>query len=120
MKAISTIPLLIATIFTDGCQVPVVPSRDYTYAVAFKADDNSYKVAYNYSCYYQHTEVVDIEPPMWRYRVIENGPDTLRIMGTLRDGSRFEVLPARFGEGYPYDAPSCSDKTEDLKSVILV
>lgn len=77
-------------ILLSGCQSPIVAVRNFSFDSKFTVDGKLYDLKSPYACHHEDLTWISERGSDWHIR---EGDDKVRIVGTLDDGSVFEVLP---------------------------
>lgn len=113
MKLLFTITLF--SFFLTGCQNPIVKTHSYTLDTIFVVNGKRYEVKSEYTCYYEDLTWFSSRGPDWHAR---GGVDPARIIGSLEDGTVFEILPRwkylNWGDNF------CPGKSESIDARLFV
>lgn len=73
-----------------SCQKPLVPLNDYAFETKVVVNGEEKYLKKQYQCHYEDLTWVSSRGPNWHNR---EGKYSIRVLGVLNDGFRFEALP---------------------------
>jgi hypothetical protein len=101
-------------LFLSACQTPLVAKRDFSYEGKFEVNGEQHEFNIHYSCHYEDVSWISTRGPSWGNRA---GSGSVKAVGKLTDGSRFEVLPLRPWTGY---GETCANQTEAVTARLFI
>lgn len=98
----------------SACQSPLVTMRNLSYEGRFEVDGERHEFNKPFSCHYEDVSWVSERGASWHNRA---GSGIVKVLGTLSDGSRFQVLPIFKWAGY---GETCADQPESVSTRLYI